>query len=118
MGIADKLRSLSLPGNWQVRTDEEGNQFYWNSHTFKKQSTRPTALELGWREQMHIDHETGEVYVYNILTRQRGAGCAAGAAGAEATAGNRAAATYHGNVRGECSPESPQVDQRWCSIRA
>ena len=68
MGIADKLRSLSLPGNWQVRTDEEGNQFYWNSHTFKKQSTRPKALGLGWREQR--DHETGEVYVYNILTRQ------------------------------------------------
>ena len=68
MGIADKLRSLSLPGNWQVRTDEEGNQFYWNSHTFKKQSTRPKALGLGWREQR--DHETGEVFIYNILTRQ------------------------------------------------
>ena len=68
MGIADKLRSLSLPGNWQVRTDEEGNQFYWNSHTFKKQSTRPKALGLGWREQR--DHQTGEVYIYNILTRQ------------------------------------------------
>ena len=68
MSIADKLRSLSLPGNWQVRTDEEGNQFYWNSHTFKKQSTRPKALGLGWREQR--DHETGEVYIYNILTRQ------------------------------------------------
>ena len=68
MGIVNKLRSFSLPAHWHVRTDEEGNEFYWNSHTFKKQSTRPTALGLGWREQ--IDHETGEVYVYNILTRQ------------------------------------------------
>ena len=68
MGIVNKLRSFSLPAHWHVRTDEEGNEFYWNSHTFKKQSTRPTALGLGWREQ--IDHKTGEVYVYNILTRQ------------------------------------------------
>ena len=68
MGIVNKLRSFSLPAHWHVRTDEEGNEFYWNSHTFKKQSTRPKALGLGWREQR--DHETGEVYVYNILTRQ------------------------------------------------
>ena len=33
MGIVNKLRSFSLPAHWHVRTDEEGNEFYWNITT-------------------------------------------------------------------------------------
>ena len=68
MGIANVFRSFRLPTHWHVRTDEEGKDFYWNSHTFKKQSTKPTALPMGWHEQRNL--ETGEVYIYNVLTRQ------------------------------------------------
>ena len=68
MGIANVFRSFRLPTHWHVRTDEEGKDFYWNSHTFKKQSKKPTALPMGWHEQINL--ETREVYIYNILTRQ------------------------------------------------
>lgn len=68
MGIPNVFRSFRLPTHWHVRTDEEGKDFYWNSHTFKKQSKKPTALPMGWHEQINL--ETREVYIYNILTRQ------------------------------------------------
>ena len=66
MTVTNVFRSMKLPAHWHVRTDEEGNDFYWNSHTFKKQSTKPMALPLGWREQRNL--ETGEVYIYNVFT--------------------------------------------------
>lgn len=66
--MSSLFRKLSLPAHWHLRTDEHGREFYWNSHTFKTQFTRPEPLPSGWREQ--LDHETGEVYIYNIWTRE------------------------------------------------
>jgi len=57
-----------LPLHWERRKDESGQTIYFNTLTQRKQVEKPKPLAPGWR--MTKDKTTGQVYYWNVHTRE------------------------------------------------